>query len=419
MKHLQGWIGIVILSSVSTIWADTLTPIVPRDLPAMSRESMPGAVKGKPIDLQAQTMLENAWPPALSGVPIARVLSTIQPDKPGMLRGAKEAAIYRAASPAVVLVATKDGIGSGVLISSAGDIITNWHVVANASEVAVFFKPIVEGSRITRNDARPARVLRVDQVADLALLRVSAVPTSVRPLPLGSMDEIEVGADVHAIGHPTGESWTYTKGVVSQIRRDYSWTASTKLAHQASVIQTQTPINPGNSGGPLIGDSGRVVGINSFKSAGAEGLNFAVTVDEVRSFLNRSGDRYAAVVPASPPAVAATGCKTGELRELYERVSEDGSMNVTGYDADCDGLPDLELRLPKDKARAAMLVFDINKDSKPDIVVFDLDRDGKWDRSFHDTDYDGKWDLVGFHPDGTVKASRFERYDTWVAQAKR
>jgi S1-C subfamily serine protease len=416
---LQSWLGAVLIASVSPLWADSAVTITPRDLLAFSPETSQGTVRAKLIDPQVDATLRNAWPPALSGVPIARVLATVQPDKPGMLRGAKAAAIYRSSSPAVVMVVTKDGVGSGVLISSSGDIVTNWHVVSNSSEVAVVFKPIIEGTRVTRSDARSARVLRVDQVAVLALLRVDGIPSSSRPLALGFMDEIEIGADVHAIGHPTGETWTYTKGIVSQIRRDYTWTAATKLAHQASVIQTQTPINPGNSGGPLLGDSGRIIGINTFKSAGAEGLNFAVTVDEVRNFLSRSSSRYATAVPASPPSVAAAGCKTGELRELYENVSEDGSMDVTGYDADCDGKPDLELRLPKDKKRAAMLVFDVNKDSRPDIVVFDFDRDGKWDRSFHDTDYDGKWDLVGFHPDGSAKAARFERYDTWVAQAAR
>ncbi len=419
MGHLQCWASAIIFASVSPLWANADGTGAPKDLFAFQPGGGNSEAKVKAIDLQTQSMLRSVWPPALTDVPIARVLAAVQPDKPGMLRGAKEAALYRSSSPAVVMVLTKDGVGSGVLISNTGDIITNWHVAGNSSDVAVIFKPIVEGAKITRSDARRARVIRVDQVADLALLRVDGIPSSVRPLALGFMDEVEVGADVHAIGHPTGEAWTYTKGVVSQVRRDYTWTASTKLAHQASVIQTQTPINPGNSGGPLLGDSGRVIGINSFKAAGAEGLNFAVTVDEVRSFLTRSSNRYAAVVPASPASIAATGCKTGEIKELYENISQDGSMDVTGYDADCDGQPDFELRLPKDKKRAAMLVFDVNKDSKPDIVVFDFDRDSKWDRSFHDTDYDGKWDLVGFHPDGSAKASRFERYDTWVAQAPR
>jgi S1-C subfamily serine protease len=80
-----------------------------------------------------------------------------------------------------------------------------------------------------------------------------------------------VGTKPGGIGHPNGENWTYTKGIVSSVRPDYEW-----LTHRATVIQTQTPINPGNSGGPLLSDDGKIVGVNSFGDKGAEGLNFAI-----------------------------------------------------------------------------------------------------------------------------------------------
>jgi S1-C subfamily serine protease len=77
---------------------------------------------------------------------------------------------------------------------------------------------------------------------------------------------------------PTGEAWTYTTGVISQYRRAYEWQAEgDPIKHKADIIQTQTPINPGNSGGPLLGDTGNLIGVNSFKASG-EGLNFAVSV---------------------------------------------------------------------------------------------------------------------------------------------
>jgi hypothetical protein len=62
--------------------------------------------------------------------------------------------------------------------------------------------------------------------------------------------------------------------------------------------------------------------------------------------------------------------------------------------------------------------IDRDKNGKPDAVVFDVERDGKWDFSFHDTDYDGRWDLVGYHRDGRLVASRFERYDQAIARSK-
>jgi S1-C subfamily serine protease len=77
------------------------------------------------------------------------------------------------------------------------------------------------------------------------------------------------------IGHPTGEAWSYTTGVISQYRQNYEWQAEgNSIRHRADIIQTQTPINPGNSGGPLLSDSSNLIGVNSFKSGG-EGLNFA------------------------------------------------------------------------------------------------------------------------------------------------
>jgi S1-C subfamily serine protease len=95
-----------------------------------------------------------------------------------------------------------------------------------------------------------------------------------------------IGADVSAIGHPDGQAWTFTKGIISQHRLGFQW-----LDHKADVIQTQTPINPGNSGGPLISEAGSLIGVNSFKTPDAEGLNFSVSADEVKKFLARSGDR--------------------------------------------------------------------------------------------------------------------------------
>jgi S1-C subfamily serine protease len=94
-----------------------------------------------------------------------------------------------------------------------------------------------------------------------------------------------------SIGHPRQNDWSLTKGIISQYRRGYVWTygsadAATSgdptIKHKANIIQTQTPINPGNSGGPLISDSGTLIGVNTGKG---EGLNFAVSVEDVRKFL--------------------------------------------------------------------------------------------------------------------------------------
>jgi serine protease Do len=162
-------------------------------------------------------------------------------DAPASTRGAKDVTLYRSISPSVALVATKEGLGSGAIVSGAGEIITNWHVIKGYPEVGVVVKPAVEGKQIN---------------ADLALIKVSEVPPSRAPIRLGTDSDISIGADVHAIGHPTGAVWTYTKGVISQYRMGFEWKTE-GTSHKGDVIQTQTPINPGNSGGLFLATLGR------------------------------------------------------------------------------------------------------------------------------------------------------------------
>ena len=208
----------------------------------------------------------------------------------GTTRSAKDAQLYKAISPSVVYVVNKQGFGSGSLLDAAGDILTNWHVVNGYEDVAVIFKPMVEGQVPTRDDIKLAHVIKYDEIADLALIKASETPAQRNPIQLGGPGEIAVGLDVHAIGHPEGEAWTYTTGVISQYRQGYGWREKgDNFEHRANIIQTQTPINPGNSGGPLLSDSGNLIGVNTFKDPGSEGLNFAVSVDEVRKFLARGG----------------------------------------------------------------------------------------------------------------------------------
>jgi S1-C subfamily serine protease len=189
-------------------------------------------------------------------------------------RGARNVAIFRDAAPAVVLIVTNDSIGSGSLLDN-GAILTNWHVVSGNKQVNVIFKPTDPLGKLSSQDMTAADVVKVDRTRDLALLQPRTPPSRlIKPIKVTPGDNLEVGADVHAIGHPTGEAWTYTTGIVSQVRPDYEWSGGPKdVKHRANVIQTQTPINPGNSGGPLLEDSGMLVGVNSF-SAGKWNTSF-------------------------------------------------------------------------------------------------------------------------------------------------
>ena len=202
--------------------------------------------------------------------------------------------------------------------------------------------------------------MKYDEIADLALVKVSEVPTGRTPIRLGDPSEIAVGMDVHAIGHPTGEAWTYTTGVISQYRQAYEWQAEgDPIKHRADIIQTQTPINPGNSGGPLLGDSSSLIGVNSFK-AGGEGLNFAVSVDEVRRFIARPGNRITQTPKAtkSDRGASQKSCRNFAMsKTMLTVVSFD--MFCSGQDQDTG-----ELVFPDDKSQGIFLRLDRNGDGR-------------------------------------------------------
>jgi len=191
------------------------------------------------------------------------------------MRGAKDVELYERVAPGVVLIFAGSSEGSGTVLSKDGMILTNLHVVQGNDVVGVAFKP---PSGTTGYDVYVAKVIKRDEVADLALLQLLTLPKKLTLVALGSMDAAKVGADVHAIGHPGGENWTYTKGIISQVRPGYLWPGDGDTLHKATVIQTQTPLNPGNSGGPLLADDGRLIGVNSFISEEYGGLNYAVVV---------------------------------------------------------------------------------------------------------------------------------------------
>ena len=327
-------------------------------------------------------------------------------------RSAKDAQIYRTVSPSVVLISTKEGIGSGSLVSSTGEVITNFHVVKGYSTVAVIFKPDIEGKVPTRDEVRLGQVVMYDEVADLALLKVSGVPTGRSPIRLGDSSEISIGSDVHAIGHPTGEAWTYTKGVISQYRLGYEWQSrGENFKHKADIIQTQTPINPGNSGGPLISDGGTLIGVNSFKATG-EGLNFAVSVDDVKKFLARVGSRVASKKSNAQKA----NC---EPKEISRFRNTENNATIISFDMFCTGKSTGEDVIPDDESKAIYLRMDRNGDGKADVIFFDFKRRGKWDMSWWDENYEGRWTLVGYHDDGGPTPTRFESFATYQQRLAR
>lgn len=157
------------------------------------------------------------------------------------------------------------GVGSGFFISSDGYVLTNYHVVDDATDIYV-----------TLTDGREykAKVIGSDKQTDVALLKIDA--KDMATLPIGDSDKIKKGQWVLAIGSPFGLDSTVTAGIISAINRD--------TGDYLPFIQTDVAVNPGNSGGPLINLQGQVIGINSqiiSRSGGFMGISLAIPIDDV------------------------------------------------------------------------------------------------------------------------------------------
>ena len=161
------------------------------------------------------------------------------------------------------------GMGSGVLIDRRGYILTNHHVVDKVQGIMV---QLFDGTSC------PARLLQFDAVMDLAILKIEP-PRPLTAIELGTSADLMVGETVITIGNAFGYENTVSKGIISALHRDV--TLSDDQVYR-NLIQTDACINPGNSGGPLINIDGQLIGINVAVRAGAQGIGFALPIDEVK-----------------------------------------------------------------------------------------------------------------------------------------
>jgi putative serine protease PepD len=241
------------------------------------------------------------------------------------------------------------GTGSGVIISSDGQILTNNHVAEageNGGNLTVTFS---DGT------TADAEVVGLDPITDLAVIQAQDV-SGLTPAELGSSDDLQVGEQVVAIGSPLGLDGTVTTGIVSALDRPVTAGDRQTNGQAATIdaIQTDAPINPGNSGGPLVNMSGQVVGINSAiattGSEGSIGLGFSIPIDQARpiaeelaetgqathamigvSIGDARGDTRGAAIQAVEPGSAAAdaGLQEGDVvTKIDDRLITDGTSLV-------------------------------------------------------------------------------------------
>ena len=169
-----------------------------------------------------------------------------------------------------------EALGSGFFVHPSGLILTNEHVVADATEIWALTS---EGAELE------LRVLALDPTYDLALLEVLESPGDFPALPLGNSSEIGIGEPVIAIGNPLGLGHSVSQGIISQTDRDLSAWIADPLARRPRYLQTDTAINPGSSGGPLVTLSGAWIGVNTAVIEGAQGLGFSVPSAQAVEFV--------------------------------------------------------------------------------------------------------------------------------------
>lgn len=214
------------------------------------------------------------------------------------------------------------GLGTGFIIREDGLIITNAHVIAGADIINV---------QLTENADKTyeAKLIGSDERSDIALIKIDA-GQKLPAASLGNSSQVEVGQWVAAFGNPFGHGHTMTKGIISSKGREIA------EINKIPLLQTDASINPGNSGGPLVDMKGYVIGVNSAIDARAQGIGFAIPIDEVKKILpdleQRGGIRkgYIGVALGDIDTDAAEDLGLGEVQGAVITGIERGSPASKG-----------------------------------------------------------------------------------------
>ncbi len=315
--------------------------------------------------------------------------------------------LYTKCVKSVVLLVALDAtsLGSGSVLDEQGNILTNWHVVIGQDQMLVWphDKNIGQLEDLDPDHAMLANVVAIDPARDLAMLRLEAKSKIPPKIEYATLDLVSIADDVFSIGHPEGYIWSFTYGVVSQIRAGFSWSYNEKTDFKADVIQTQTPSNPGNSGGPLFNGKGQLVGVNSFSYVG-QGLNFAVHLREVSDFVSKAKhgefsdlSRNKSDVMSEDEWEALDINENGITDAYRSSINGDGYYDFIKVDEDENGVIDF-------------YAFDVNHDGKLNIYLFDEDDVEGYEHFYFDNDGDGTIDEFGVDEDGDGKPESVRPY---------
>jgi S1-C subfamily serine protease len=255
---------------------------------------------------------------------------------------------FKEAAPSVVYITTTEersrdffgldvvevpaGSGTGFIWDDLGHVVTNFHVIQGAVRAYI---TLADGSR------HEAAYVGGAPDKDLAVLLLTKTPPKLRPIPLGTSADLQVGQSVLAIGNPFGLDQTLTTGVVSALGREIQSVTRRRIA---GVIQTDAAINPGNSGGPLLDSAGRLIGVNTAiqsPSGASAGIGFAVPADTVnrvvpqliaRGRLERPDLGFEPVAPRL--VERAFGSQKGVMVGKVARGSAAARAGLQGVDAE-------------------------------------------------------------------------------------
>lgn len=220
---------------------------------------------------------------------------------------------------------TGKSVGTGIILSESGYVVTNYHVIEDAEDIYVW---------LYGNDTPvEATVIGYTEMDDIAVIKINK--TGLRPATFAKSSQCRVGERVYAVGTPEGDEfgWSVTQGIIScPLREIKIYKKDGSLEKKMNVVQTDASVNPGNSGGPLINVRGEVVGIITLKLSGSAGMGFALPSDgaliDIEAIIEKGhANGVDSGISIGRPLIGITGVGV-EAKTWYENVETNGSTSI-------------------------------------------------------------------------------------------